>query len=138
MASGPETNFIKSVHRLLPPVVYALKNHNEYVGGVADVWYDGLREDLWVEYKFVVVPKRDDTYIDLVGGKEPVLSKLQQQWLRDRHNNGRNVAVIVGCKDGGVWLEDREWEDPISTAEFRRNIRTRAVIAKLISDFCCG
>ena len=138
MSRGPENTFIDSVHRYLPKSVYHMKNHNEYVGGVADVWYDGLREDFWVEYKFVVVPKRDATYIDLTSGKEPMLSKLQQQWLRDRHNNGRNVAVIVGCSDGGVWLEDRDWEDPISAAEFRRNIRTRAALAKLISGFCRG
>ncbi len=28
----------------------------------------GPQGDLWVEYKFIVVPKRDDTMIDLVGG----------------------------------------------------------------------
>lgn len=134
MSRGPENTFIGSVHKHLSPAVYHMKNHNEYIGGVADVWYDGPVRDLWVEYKFIVVPKRDDTSIDLVGGKDPIISKLQQQWLRDRYENGRNVAVIVGCKDGGVWLEHRDWEESISAAKFRRCITTRVALANSISE----
>lgn len=93
MAKQPEGTFIASVHKHLPEGLYRQKNHNPYNGGIADVWYSGER-DLWVEYKFLVLPKRDTTVIDLVGGKEPSISRLQQEWLHSRHCEGRNVGVI--------------------------------------------
>lgn len=135
MSRGPENTFIGSVHKHLAPAVYHMKNHNEYIGGVADVWYDGPVRDLWVEYKFIAVPKRDDTVIDLVGGKKPTMSKLQQDWLADRYRHGRNVAVIVGCKDGGALLRDLEWLDPISAADFRRQTQPRKALATWINEY---
>ena len=128
MSRGPENTFIASVHKHLAPAVYSMKNHNEYNGGIADVWYDGPLGDLWVEYKFITVPKRDDTIVKID------LSELQKNWLRDRHKNGRNVAVIVGCKDGGVWFDNREWEEPINAGEFRRCLIPRHGLAVIISE----
>lgn len=127
MSQGPETIFIQSVHRLLPKMVYRMKNHNEYNGGIADCWYDGPVGDLWVEYKFVVLPKRGDTLVRIE------LSELQLQWLRDRKFNGRNVAVVVGCKEGGVWLDHpRCWEQDYPAATFRAMIESRQEIADRI------
>lgn len=124
MSRGPETTFIQSVHRLLPKKVYRMKNHNEYNGGIADCWYDGPVGDLWVEYKFVVLPKRDSTQVRVD------LSPLQLEWLRDRKFNGRNVVVIVGCKEGGVWLDHpRRWEQDYPAATFRTMIESRQEIA---------
>lgn len=131
MARGSENTFIASIHRLLPKAIYALKNHNEFNGGIADVWYDGPVGDLWVEYKFIVVPKRDTTTITID------LSELQKQWLRDRYNNGRNVAVIVGCKDGGVWFEDLAWEELVLASEFRRCLVSRRALATMLSEHTC-
>lgn len=132
MSRGPENTFIASVHRLLPKSIYALKNHNEYNGGIADVWYDGPKGDLWVEYKFITVPKRDDTLIKID------LSKLQLQWLKDRYNNGRNVAVVVGCKDGGVWIEDCYWEESMTVTEFQRLCIHRQELVEQIVRHCDG
>ncbi len=127
MSRGPETTFIQSVHRLLPKTVYRMKNHNEYNGGIADCWYDGPVGDLWAEYKFVVLPKRGDTLVRIE------LSELQLQWLRDRKFNGRNVAVVVGCKEGGVWLDHpRCWEQDYPAATFRAMIESRQEIADRI------
>lgn len=128
MSRGPETTFIQSVHRHLPKDVYRMKNHNEFNGGIADCWYDGPAADLWVEYKFVVVPKRDNTLVTVD------LSPLQREWLRDRAKNGRTVAVIVGCKDGGVWLDALAWEEEITAAEFRRTLLSRQELAVRITD----
>lgn len=137
MAAKPESTFIASIHRHLPVSVYSMKNHNPYNSGIADVWYDGPVGDLWIEYKFIEVPKRPDTVIDLCGGKNPLLSKLQQQWLADRETNGRNVAVVVGCKEGGVWFFDSsQWTRPMTTAEFRHRMLLRAGIAGIITGFC--
>lgn len=131
MSRGPETTFIQSIHRLLPKDVYRMKNHNEFNGGIADCWYDGPAADLWVEYKFVVVPKRDRTLATVD------LSPLQREWLRDRAKNGRNVAVIVGCKAGGVWLDAPDWEEDLTAAEFRRICLSRQEIAARITNIVC-
>lgn len=104
-----------------------MKNHNEYNGGIADCWYDGPIGDLWIEYKFVVLPKRDSTQVRVD------LSPLQLEWLRDRKFNGRNVVVIVGCKEGGVWLDHpRRWEISHSAGAFRSILESRQEIADLI------
>lgn len=140
MASKPETTFYESVHRHLPPSseLYRMKNNNEYIAGVPDFWYSGKR-DLWVEWKFIVLPKRDDTLIDLVDGKKPSISYLQQKWLEDRYREGRNVWVIVGCKEGGLILDSpEEWQWCRSTENFRNLISTRQQIAAQIVDFVKG
>lgn len=136
MAAKPETTFIQSVHRHLPPPsqLYRMKNHNEFNAGIADCWYDGA-VDLWVEYKFITIPKRGSTVIDLCGGKNPDLTALQQDWLRSRHNNGRSVWVIVGCKEGGVVFKDMTWETPVTAIEFRERLQSRAEVAQTLTSF---
>ena len=115
-----------------------MKNHNQYNGGIADVWYSG-GSDLWIEYKFIAVPKRDATVIDLINRPpkgDSVISSLQQQWLRERNKEGRNVGVIVGSKDGGVWFPGVTWDRTYTAAEFRKALRTRLELAQLIQHVC--
>ena len=131
MSQGPENTFIGSVHKHLPAGIYHMKNHNQYVGGIADVWYSGVR-DLWVEYKFIVVPKRPDTVIDLITGKNPAISYLQQEWLRSRHEEGRSVGVIVGSKDGGVWFPGLTWDATYPAKKFLSLLQTRKDLAGTI------
>lgn len=133
MSKGPENTFISSVHKHLPAKLYHMKNHNAYVGGIADVWYSGVR-DLWVEYKFIVVPKRPDTVIDLLTGKNPAISYLQQEWLRSRHEEGRSVGVIVGSKDGGVWFPGLAWDRTYTADEFRKRLQSRKELAGVIVE----
>lgn len=131
MSKGPENTFIGSVHKHLPTKLYHMKNHNQYNGGIADVWYSGVR-DLWIEYKFIVVPKRPDTVIDLLTGKAPAISYLQQEWLRSRHGEGRSVGVIVGSKNGGVWFPGLAWDQPFTTADFLKKLQSRKELADVI------
>lgn len=131
MSQGPENTFIGSVHKHLPTGLYHMKNHNQYNGGIADVWYSGVR-DLWVEYKFIVVPKRPDTVIDLITGKNPAISYLQQEWLRSRHEEGRSVGVIVGSKDGGVWFPGLTWDATYPAKKFLSLLQTRKDLAGTI------
>lgn len=133
----PENTFISAVHRHLPAGLYRMKNHNQYNGGIADVWYSG-KKDLWVEYKFIALPKRDETLIDLVGGKTPTLSPLQQNWLKSRHAEGRNVGVMVGTKEGGVWLPGVTWQGPHTCAGFKANVLDRKMTASLICGLVFG
>ena len=129
----PENTFIASVHRHLPAELYSMKNHNQYNGGIADVWYSGAKADLWIEYKFIVVPKRGTTLIDLTGGKTPSLSHLQQHWLRCRHAEGRSVGVLVGTKQGGVWFPGVTWGNPQNSQAFCTQILSRSELAAHIS-----
>lgn len=133
MSKGPENTFIGSVHKHLPAGLYHMKNHNAYVGGIADVWYSGV-SDLWVEYKFIAVPKRPETVIDLITGKTPAISYLQQEWLRSRHGEGRSVGVIVGSKDGGIWLPGVAWDRSFTTKDFLRHLKTRKELADTILE----
>jgi hypothetical protein len=128
----PENVFIASVHKHLPADLYRIKNNNLYNGGQADCWYSGKAGDLWVEYKFISLPKKDDTMIDLISGKSPGISHLQQNWLTSRFHEGRNVGVIVGCKEGGVWFSGNEWNTTYRTSDFKRAIAHRSVLASII------
>lgn len=133
MARKPENTFIASVHRHMPEDLYHLKTHSEYHAGIADVWYSGA-SDLWIEYKFLVLPKRGTTIIDLINGKDPSISYLQQKWLKDRHAEGRSVGVIVGCKEGGVWFPGLSWDTTYTTEWFRESILSRKEIAGRITE----
>ena len=126
MSVKPETTFIHSVHRHLPDSVYRMKNNNPYVGGIPDCWYSAHGGgDAWIEYKFLQrVPIR--------GMVTPNLSALQRQWLKERYEEGRQVFVIVGCKEGGVLMRNLDWERDIPPVEFRNRLQDRKSIAALI------
>jgi hypothetical protein len=144
MASKPETTFYTSVHRHLPPetAFWREKMANPYRGGTADHWYSGRGKksrDLWVEWKYIRLPARPGTMIDLVNGRAPPLSHLQQSWLSDRYLEGRNVWVIVGSDaNGGVIFQSLEWERPLPASEFRRRLLSRKDIAQQILAFAQG
>jgi hypothetical protein len=56
---------------------------------------------MWIEYKFLQkLPKR----------VKPNLSKLQIEWLAERHSEGRNVFVVVGSPTLCLLYEQRNWE----------------------------
>lgn len=113
--------------------LYWMKNHNQYNGGIADVWYSGNLSDLWVEYKFAELPKRDSTTIDLRDvSKRYALSLLQQEWLGKRHTEGRNVGVIVGTPMGGIWLPGKDWDAVWTAARLRAELKTKQQLAEII------
>lgn len=146
MASKPETTFIASVNRLLPLKRLKMcasvrtdthktkwigyeKMNNPYSSGTADSWYSGKGGDLWIEYKFLPrIPQR--------GSVSPtkLLSALQLQWLTERYEEGRNVAVIIGCPTGGVLLRDRTWECELTASQFTSLIRPRSDLASWIKE----
>jgi hypothetical protein len=91
-----EHGFIKAVHRHLSPEVYRWKIHDTYTGGVPDAFYMGPAGSLWVEYKYVKLPKRDTTVVTFG------LSMLQISWLTKAQMCGQLVAVIVGFERSAV------------------------------------
>ena len=127
MAAKPENTFIAKVHRLLPHDLHKEKMNNPYSSGTADVWYSGNGGDLWVEYKYLPrTPQRADV------NPKKLLSELQSRWLSGRHHEGRNIAVIIGCPDGGVVLRDCAWEKVISATTFVSLVLSRSDLAEWI------
>lgn len=133
MAAKPETNFSNALRDALPEGIYSMKNNNEYVSGIPDLWFSGRKGDLWVEMKFIqklpkTVPIRP---YDL-------LSKMQEKWLRDRYEEGRNVAVIIGCKRStrleGIILRDLAWERDIHTQDFDALIVSKSELVSFIKE----
>jgi hypothetical protein len=116
---------MNSVHKHLRDVHFE-KHNNPFRSGTADVWYSGRKADLWVEYKFVEIPVRGATDLPID------LSARQLNWLRGRLSEGRNVAVIVGCKEGGVLLQNRAWEALFTAASFQPLVRSRQFLADWI------
>ena len=98
-----EHGFIKAVHRHLSPEVYRWKIHDTYTGGVPDAFYMGPAGSLWVEYKYVKLPKRNTTIVSFG------LSILQVSWLTRAQKYGQLVAVIVGFEQSAVVVTDPQF-----------------------------
>ena len=107
MSAKPETTFLNSIRKKLPHQLYVLKNNNPYAAGIPDLWVSGHKDDLWIEGKWLKAKPKAE--YNLTSGKKPVLSALQQDWLSKRHEEGRNVCVLVGCPDGCVILTHLDW-----------------------------
>jgi len=95
-----ESGFIQKVKRNLSNKVHKEKFSDKFKAGIPDCWYSGPKGDIWIEYKYSLHPHR-----------KPNLSRHQQQWLRKRHLEGRNVAVVVGSTNGAVIYPGVEWAD---------------------------
>lgn len=135
MSRKPENTFISSIHRHLPVDIYSMKNNNEYNAGIADCWYSGKAGDLWVEYKFLEVPKRPSTVLNFCDIKKPYsLTTLQQEWLNRRFLEGRAVGVVVGCSGGGVWLPGCSFNLAMTAQEFTNALKSRRELAELIAQ----
>jgi hypothetical protein len=140
----PENRFIAAVNRHLPlkklrshasvrarypevKHIYYEKMNNGFRGGTWDAWYSGRGGDLWVEFKYLArLPQRASV--------KPfeLLSPLQLDWGHERLNEGRNVAVIVGCPAGGVLLRNRAWMLELPPEQFHERVRSRDDLAAWI------
>ena len=132
MSRGPENTFITGLKKHLPPELYVLKNNNQFHAGVPDLWISGPKADIWLEVKFIVVPKRPDTQIKIE------LSELQKNWLKSRHAEGRSVAVVVGSKDGGALFTGDSWDKNVTAGDFIKLVLPRTALAKAIALHCIG
>jgi len=127
VSKGPENTFIASIHKHLPVDLYRIKNNNQFNSGQPDCWYSGNAADLWIEYKYIPLPKRADTAVTIN------LSDLQKNWLRCRCTEGRQVAVIVGCKQGGVFFYGDTWDAVYTAGSFSKLIQSRKDLAEQIT-----
>ncbi len=132
MSRGPENNFIAAVHKLLPRDLYRMKNHNQFNAGIADCWYSGAKSDMWVEYKFIVVPKRDETEVKFG------FSPLQIDWLTKRYDEGRVVMAVIGSEIGGAVLSGGNIAASMTARQYRARLQTKKEIAAYITSITGG
>lgn len=133
MTSKAETTFANGVHKLLPPAVYAEKMHNPFRGGTPDFYIEGPASTVWIEYKFIALPKRDSTLI------VPNLSALQQDWLQRNYDNGYAPRVIVGCRVGrqacgAIFNHPTTWTKGVTCEVFKRSLQLPGALAISIKD----
>lgn len=134
--SKPETAFINSIHDQLPPEseFHREKMWNALRSGTVDTWYSGNRTDLWVEYKWITLPRRAETLIEVA------LSQQQKHWLKSRYAEGRNVAVILGFNIGarkyGVVFLHEAWQKSWLTSVCHERARSSKEIALWIQSRC--
>lgn len=123
-----EHSFIRSIHRKLPKEIFTWKINDNYAGGVADAYYSGFKDDVWIEYKYVTLPKKDTSKIKLG------LSPLQIHWLKEQYARGRNVAVVIGSPEGNIILrQPHEFEqESITKAHFSSNTVDKAQVISFI------
>lgn len=127
-----EHAYIRSIHYHLKKLemhsIDVWKINDAFKGGCADAIYDGPAKDLWVEYKFIIPPKRSSTRCI------PALSEQQNFWLTNRYNNHRNIAVIVGSIIGcHIFTSPDQWNTGIT--DFRSNTLSNKEIATAIHAF---
>lgn len=132
MSRKPENQFVSGVHEYLPPEAGfpRHKTHNPYIAGIWDWYYAGGLRTLWVEYKFIKVPKRADTLV------LPALSALQTKFGDSLKPCATERAVIVGCKEGAVIFMDDAWKESITAAQFRLRIISRRELATWLQKQC--
>lgn len=120
-----ESGFTRKVNGHLRSGIYSWKISDRFTAGIPDAYYSGRESDLWVEYKLI---KGDLHSTSLPAA----LSKLQAKWLRDRMEEGRNVAVIVGVGTthgliltGASIFQPLVLEDKVTVAELADWISNR-------------
>jgi hypothetical protein len=111
----PERNFINRIHRKIKPTLYKQAMGLTSTNGTPDYYYEGLRGELWVEYKWYPEEPQEINLCDTK--KKTHLSMLQQNWLRRANTNCVDVAVVAGYPKGCVVLLDSNWQDQNTTSE---------------------
>tara|TARA_X000001036_G_C20683682_1_gene806775 strand:+ start:27 stop:431 length:405 start_codon:yes stop_codon:yes gene_type:complete len=132
-----EHSFIKSVHRTLPSEIFKWKIHDTFTGGVPDAFYCGPAGSLFIEYKFIKLPKKPSTKIKLN------LSKLQLALLERMSSFNQNVAVVVGFtnnnKTHGVIMTNlKEWTNTYTNEYYLDSKKSIAKITQFINNQVLG
>lgn len=127
-----ETQYWQSLRKLIKPrLAYVWKINASYEAGVPD-WFASDSQGWWVENKRIDT-KLPPPSLDLTNHKK-YLSMNQQLWLERRHDEGRNVGVIVFAEAGHIWLPGREFQTPIPREEYlERAMDMRTLADKMVA-----
>lgn len=117
------------MHRQLSPDIFVWKINDKYAGGVPDAFYAGPARCLFIEYKYVKLPKRDTTLV------KTSLSEQQKLWLDRMSGMDKHVALVIGSVLGTIII-DKDWDYPIPTELFRQHAMSTKAVAQWISAFC--
>ncbi len=138
MSRKPENKFMDAVHKQLPDdAIYVMKITPVFTSGEFDVLYEGYAHDLFVEYKFLELPKRRDTMIH----PHNMLSDKQIKWgnrrvARTAGSNRPPPHMAIGTKvDGnyyGLLLEYTPTISPLTSETFREYMKPAKEIANRI------
>ena len=118
------------MHRHLSPEVYRWKIHDTYTGGVPDVFYCGPAGSLWVEYKYIRLPKRKTTVVTFG------LSELQLIWLTKIAMYGQTTILVVGWQQSAQVLYGPYITQTTSQDELVNNSLSFKELASLITQHC--
>lgn len=133
----PENQFISSVHKYVDiDVCYYEKMANPYRGGTWDVYYEGIRNAMWIEYKFY--PKLPPVMNLKDHSKNVALSALQQAWGKRAHNHNRLVGVIVGTPKGGIILPALSYRKEYTREMAEQMLKSRKEIAAWLTKIVSG
>ena len=125
-----EHGFIKAVHRHLSPESYRWKIHDTYTGGVPDAFYCGPAGSLWVEYKYIKLPKRKTTVVTFG------LSELQQIWLTKVAYFGQTTILAVGWEQSAQVFYGPHIQKTATQDELVQNSLIFKELAALITQHC--
>ncbi len=124
-----EAGFTRYIMTRISKDIYSWKISNMYQNGVPDCYFSGPKGDLWVEMKYILAPKRSTTLF------KPKLSPLQSAWLNERHDEGRNVGVVLGTNHGCYIYYEPPFDVSINTRQLLLN---RKNVIKWIEDETLG
>ena len=129
-----EHSFVKAVHRHLPKDLIRWKIRDTFTGGVPDAYYCGPSSSLFVEYKFIKLPKRPDTIVKLN------LSALQLEFLGKLNDFNQPVAVIAGfiSKNNifSLYLDAKAWTTNWGQEYYMENAISTKETATKITKTC--
>lgn len=129
-----ESDYWQQLRKKLKGRIYTWKINASYVKGVPDAWLSGHTQDLWVENKRVATAQ-PPPFLDLTDHKK-YLTVLQQKWLRERHEEGRHVAVVVFSKQGHLLLPDLDWTAPIPRLSYLERAVSMDELADQLVEIC--
>lgn len=118
-----ENTFWQALRKKLVPRVYALKLNLRFAAGVPDCWLSGSEQDLWIELKYLqkLPPVVDPTKL---------LSALQQEWIKERFDEGRWVGVVIGSSQGHLFFPGLSWQDTVSREQFIQSAKKTGDLAE--------
>jgi len=113
--------------------IFAWKIHDNYAGGVPDIFVEGKVRDIFIEAKSIKLPVKHDTVIKLRGGK--YLSDLQQEWGKRRHaKREKGWFLLCYIPEGFVLLDWFDLDRNLTKQHFLDMLMTRdKVIQEIIT-----
>jgi hypothetical protein len=126
---GAEANFKLRIHKRMPPVtVFHRQSMAGAVtfGGTVDMYYDGDKRDLWVEYKALErMPQSGIAVGDY--------TTLQLNWMLRRWERGGNCWGIVALPNGLCCVQQTPYQ--FKGTPVKKAIDVNAA-ATLIMGYC--